>query len=62
MTVHVAKRYSTWANIIALALAAVMTYIPDIVPEDKVSVVMAGCSAIVAVCQFIKQGVFDDVR
>lgn len=50
-----AKRWSTYANGIALVVGAMMVYFPEIVPDDYVAVVMCGCSGLVAACQFIKQ-------
>lgn len=51
------RRYSTWANAIALIVGAVMIYFPEIVPKEYVPHVMCVCSGIVAACQAFKQGI-----
>jgi hypothetical protein len=52
-----AKRYSTYANFIALVVGAMMVYFPEIVPEEYIAHVMCVCSGLVAACQAFKQGV-----
>lgn len=52
-----AKRYSTYANAVALVMGAMMVYFPEIVPEGYIAPVMCVCSGLVAACQAIKQGV-----
>jgi hypothetical protein len=51
------KRFSTYANTVALVVGAMMVYFPEIIPKDYVAHVMCGCSGLVAFCQAVKQGV-----
>lgn len=51
------KRYSTYANGIAMVIGAMMIYFPEIIPQDYIAHVMCGCAGLVAACQAFKQGV-----
>ncbi|WVH05485.1 hypothetical protein KKJFFJLC_00029 [Vibrio phage vB_VpaS_PGB] len=49
------KRYSTYANAVALIIGGIMIYLPDMVPGKYVPYVMCACSTIVTACQVFKQ-------
>lgn len=60
MTVPISKRYSTWVNIIVIVSAAVMPFIPDLIPHEYQSHVLMGLALVTGLAQGIKQGKFDD--
>lgn len=55
------KRWSTYANLAALIVAALMVGLPDLLPVEYHAYVALFGGLITAICQFIKQGGLNDL-
>ena len=56
-----AKRWSTYANLVSLIVAALMVGLPDLLPVDYHAYVALFGGLATAVCQFIRQGGLNDL-
>lgn len=50
------KRYSTYATLVSMVIGGVMTYLPDLIPDEYNGLVMLVCTGVIQGCMWIKQG------